>query len=176
MPKSLIVVNGPMGVGKTTVSRLLVESLPGSTAWLDGDWCWMMHPFRVTDENKRMVEDNVGHVLRGFLANSSFDQVVFSWVLHQTEILDRLLSRLGDLDYRLCWFTLVATPLALRDRIAEDGGGDAAIEASLERLSHYASQPSRKIDTTGRSVADVVSEIRRDFMAGELWPPTGAAT
>jgi len=175
VPKSLIVVNGPMGVGKTTVCQLLVESLPGSTAWLDGDWCWMMHPFRVTDENKRMVEDNIAHVLRGFLDNSSFDQVVFSWVIHRTEILDNLLSRLGDVDFRLCWYTLVADPLALRERIVAEGGGDTAIEASLERLPLYASQPSRKIDTTGRSVADVVGEIRRDLMAGALVPSTGAA-
>ena len=26
-----------------------------NAVWLDGDWCWMMHPRKVTEENKRTV-------------------------------------------------------------------------------------------------------------------------
>ena len=52
--KTLIFINGPMGVGKTAVCRELLERLtPG--VYLDGDWCWNMNPFQVTDETKSMV-------------------------------------------------------------------------------------------------------------------------
>ncbi len=163
MPRPLIVVGGTAGVGKTTVCRALVEALPGNTAWLDGDWCWAMHPFRVTDENKRMVEDNITHVLRGFLLNSSFDQVVFSWVLHQREILDGLLARLDGLEYRLCWYSLTADPPALRERMLADGRAAAAVEASVAGLPLYDHLPARKVDTTGRSVAEVVYAILGDL-------------
>ena len=40
-------IGGPMGVGKSTVSRILRDRLDNSVL-LDGDWCWDMHPFRVT--------------------------------------------------------------------------------------------------------------------------------
>jgi adenylate kinase family enzyme len=157
--KRLIVVNGAMGVGKTTVCRELVRLLPGNTAWLDGDWGWAMHPFRVTDENKRMVEGNIAHLLRAYLTNSSFCQVVFCWVLHQTEILERLLERLADLDFELCWYTLVAEPECLRRRMLSDGRDEVAVEASLSRLALYEVQSSWKVDTTRRSPREVAAEL-----------------
>lgn len=43
-----------MGVGKTTVSQNLKIKLRNSVL-LDGDWCWDMHPFQVTEETKNMV-------------------------------------------------------------------------------------------------------------------------
>lgn len=43
-----------MGVGKTATSKELNKKLNNSV-WLDGDWCWMMNPFTVNDENKNMV-------------------------------------------------------------------------------------------------------------------------
>ena len=47
-------IGGTMGVGKTTVSQNLKIKLRNSVL-LDGDWCWDMHPFRVTEETKNMV-------------------------------------------------------------------------------------------------------------------------
>ena len=52
--KRLILINGTMGAGKTAVCRELEREL-APCAFLDGDWCWEMHPFQVTDETKRIV-------------------------------------------------------------------------------------------------------------------------
>ena len=46
--KHLYLIGGAMGVGKTAVSRRLSAMLERSVL-LDGDWCWMTHPFIVTD-------------------------------------------------------------------------------------------------------------------------------
>ncbi len=89
--KKLIFINGPMGVGKTTVCQHLYRQLPASV-WLDGDWCWMMHPWRVTEENKQMVEDNIIYLLGNFLRNSSFQHVIFCWVMHQEAIAQQLVE------------------------------------------------------------------------------------
>ena len=59
-----------MGVGKTATSKSLYQKLINSV-WLDGDWCWMMNPFIANEENKEMVLDNISHLLRNFLMNSS---------------------------------------------------------------------------------------------------------
>ena len=71
--KKLIIINGVPGVGKTAVCKKLYKQILGSV-WLDGDWCWMMNPFIVTKENKKMVEDNIVFILRNFLNNSSYRQ------------------------------------------------------------------------------------------------------
>ena len=52
MMKTLYLIGGTMGVGKTTVCQLLKQDLPNSV-FLDGDWCWDASPFQVTDETKQ---------------------------------------------------------------------------------------------------------------------------
>ena len=42
--KKLILINGTMGAGKTTTCQELLKILQPSV-FLDGDWCWKMHPF-----------------------------------------------------------------------------------------------------------------------------------
>ena len=80
MKKQLILVGGAMGVGKSAVCRELLRQLtPG--VWLDGDWCWNMNPFVVSEENKRMVLSNITHLLRAYLDNSSYRYVLFCWVM-----------------------------------------------------------------------------------------------
>jgi broad-specificity NMP kinase len=80
--KKLIVVNGTMGVGKSAVCKSL-NGVLNHSVWLDGDWCWMMNPWIVNDENRAMVENNITYQLRSFLTNSTFEHVIFSWVLHR---------------------------------------------------------------------------------------------
>lgn len=131
--KQLIVISGTMGVGKTTVCQALNRSLEGS-AWLDGDWCWTMNPWVVNDETRQMVEDNIVHMLRNFLQCSAFDTVLFSWVLHREEILDRLLERLNDLDFKLTRIALTCTQQELRRRMEQGGRTEEQIARSIERL------------------------------------------
>ena len=49
--KRLYILCGAMGVGKSATGRALRDMLP-DCAFLDGDWCWDMHPFRVTEVDK----------------------------------------------------------------------------------------------------------------------------
>lgn len=51
MRKKIIIINGVMGVGKTTISKLLYKELENSF-WLDGDNCWMMNSFIVNEHHK----------------------------------------------------------------------------------------------------------------------------
>ena len=75
--KKLIVISGTIGVGKTTVATALKNRLDDSIM-LDGDWCWMMHPWQFIDENKKMVEDNIVFLINSFLRNPSFKYVIFN--------------------------------------------------------------------------------------------------
>ena len=99
MKKQLILVGGAMGVGKSAVCRELLRQLtPG--VWLDGDWCWNMNPFVVSEENKRMVLSNITHLLRAYLNNSSYRYVLFCWVMDQPLLFEAVLGPLRDIPLR----------------------------------------------------------------------------
>ncbi|TCL72444.1 broad-specificity NMP kinase [Hydrogenispora ethanolica] len=169
MTKKLIIINGPPGVGKTTVCRELHRRLAPSV-WLDGDWCWMMNPFVVTEENCRMVEDNITHLLRNFLSNSSFEYVLFNWVMHYEFIFDLILAPLRDIPIELVKISLVCSPEALRERMARDGRTEEQITLSLERLKLYHSLNTAKIDTSSLPAADVVARVLRQIPSGPALP------
>ena len=52
----VIVINGPMGVGKTTLGKYIADKYAG-TAFIDGDWCIDIHPFIGNRETKTMAID-----------------------------------------------------------------------------------------------------------------------
>ena len=90
--KTLYLIGGPMGVGKTAAGQAL-KLLLDNSVFLDGDWCWDMHPFRVTEETKELVLGNIALLLNRFLRCSACDHVILAWVLHRQEILDALLEQ-----------------------------------------------------------------------------------
>ena len=166
--KNLIIVGGTAGVGKTTTCRELQKILPRNV-FLDGDWCWDMHPFVVTDETKAMVESNIAHLLNGFLACSEFENVIFCWVLHEQHILDDLINALNLNGCTTHCFSLVSTEQALVERLNRDIAagkrGSDITERSVARISLYDELDTVKIDVSTISPADAARRIT-EHMAG----------
>ena len=166
--KNLIIVGGTMGVGKTATCRELQKILPRNV-FLDGDWCWDMHPFVVTDETKAMVDSNIVHLLNGFLACSEFENVIFCWVLHEQRILDDLIDVLNLNDCTTHCFSLVSTEQALVERLNRDIAagkrGSDITERSVARISLYDKLKMVKIDVSTISPADAARRIT-EHMAG----------
>ncbi len=160
--KHVYLIGGPMGVGKTTVCQQLKLDLP-DCVFLDGDWCWDANPFHVTDETKRMVIGNICHLLGSFIRCSAYENVVFCWVMHEQSIIDDIVSRLDLSGCRLHTISLTASESALRSRLAADIARGIrqpdVIGRSLARLPLYRQLHTVHIDTTGKSVQDVASEI-----------------
>ena len=155
--KTLYLVGGPMGVGKTSVCQLLKRRLD-RCAFLDGDWCWDMDPFVVNDETKEMVLDNICFVLERFLHCTEFENVVFCWVLHQQGIWDAILSRLDTRGLRVVRAALVASSEALVRRLQGDIAAGRrqpdVIPRSLARLPLYDKLDVLQIDTSERSAEE----------------------
>lgn len=160
--KKLIFIGGTMGVGKTATSRELLSLLP-RCVFLDGDWCWYMSPFTVTEETKAMVVDNICHVLNGFLSCSEYENIVFCWVMHEQAIIDDILSRLKLEDASVSAFSLVCTEKALTDRITLDISRgvrhEGDIERSVPRLPMYDKINSVKIDVSDISAKQAAKRI-----------------
>jgi predicted ABC-type ATPase len=172
--KNLIIVGGTMGVGKTTTCLELQEILPRNV-FLDGDWCWYMRPFVVTEETKAMVESNIAHLLNGFLACSELENVIFCWVLHEQHILDNLINALNLNGCTTHCFSLVSTEQALVERLNRDiaAGKRHGIEESVARISLYDELDTVKIDVSTISPADAARRIT-EHMAGVQAPVTTA--
>ena len=160
--KQLIVLRGTMGAGKTAICQHLLQQL-APAVWLDGDWCWNMAPFVPNEENKAMVMDNIAHLLRNFLNNSTLQNVIFCWVLHEESILQDLLARLGPKDYELHVFTLDVTPEALERRLQKDVEQGLrqpdVIQRSLARLPLYAALGGQHIDVSQISPQEAARQI-----------------
>ncbi|MCI6373784.1 MAG: AAA family ATPase [Clostridiales bacterium] len=162
--KRLILVGGPMGVGKTTACQLLKKSLP-RCAFLDGDWCWDMHPLIVTDETCAMVMDNIAHLLSGFLACSELQYIIFCWVMHEKAILDSLLSRLPLDGCAVTSISLIAPPNVLSARLQRDVDAGLrtpdVIARSLVYLPRYDALDTVKLDTGAMDAQQTAREIAR---------------
>jgi hypothetical protein len=162
MNKKLVIINGNMGVGKTATCKELYKKLQNSV-WLDGDWCWMMSPFVVNEENKQMVINNITYLLRNFLTNSSFEYVIFNWVLQEEEIFDMILNKLDDLEFEVIKITLICDEECLRNRISIDIDNnlrdEGSINLSLERNPLYKNMSTKKIDISNISIVEAVNRI-----------------
>lgn len=166
--KRLILVNGTMGVGKTATCSELLDILQPSV-FLDGDWCWNMKPFTVTDETKDMVLDNICYLLRNFLRCSAYENVIFCWVIHLESILSDILARLADIDFELHKFSLIISEQALRQRITKDVEQHRrtpdVLDRSLSRLRLFEGMSTTKIDVsyvTARQVAEQIVRLVTD--------------
>ena len=154
-----------MGAGKTTVCNILKKKLKNSV-FLDGDWCWDMEPFQVTEETKAMVMDNITHVLNNFLACSAYDHVIFCWVLHEQEILDTLLSRLDCRNAEVHLYSLILDEKSLEERLKKDIRQGLrqkdVLERSIRRLPLYEELNTKKIYVSGQTPVEIAATILRD--------------
>lgn len=161
--KNLIIINGVMGVGKTTISRELNRQLDKSV-WLDGDWCWMMNPFVVNESTKKMVQQNITFMLNNFLKQSEFENIIFNWVIDEEEIYDLILNELDNSKYRLFKITLICSEKELIRRIEKDIKlgirSEDNIKRSIERINKYKTLTSYKIETDNKDIYEVVAEIK----------------
>ena len=134
--------------------------------FLDGDWCWNMSPFMVTEETRSMVLDNIAYLLNNFLRCSAYRVVIFCWVMHTQSIVNSVLQRLDLTGTRVTLITLTASPQALEARIKNDIArklrSPGVLERSLERLPLYADMDSRKLDVsfiTAKESAQAIADM-----------------
>lgn len=167
MIKNLIFINGTMGVGKTTTSRELQKLLP-KCVFLDGDWCWDMSPFIVTDETKKMVLDNITYLLNNFISCSEYENIVFCWVMHEKSILDEVLARLNKDDCKLYKFSIVCSEQSLITRLKKDIQHgirmDDVIERSVPRLRNYFEMDTKKINVSEISPKEAATVIYKHII------------
>ena len=163
--KQLYLIGGTMGVGKTTLSQYMKKQLPNAV-FLDGDWCWDADPFCVTEETRKMVIDNITHLLNNFLACTAYESVIFAWVMHEQAIIDGILSKLNTENVCIHKISLIADERTLMQRLEKDIENGLRkpdiINRSVQRIRLYEKLDTVKIDTAGKSVEEVFFEVMKE--------------
>ena len=132
MMKTLYMIGGTMGVGKTTVCQQLKRDLPNSV-FLDGDWCWDASPFQVTEETKAMVTNNICYLLNNFLKCSAYENIIFCWVMHEQGIICSILEKLDTQSCDVKCISLIVDEANLRKRLIKDVESGIRVEDIIER-------------------------------------------
>ena len=162
--KTLYMIGGTMGVGKTAVSQRLKSDLPNSV-FLDGDWCWDASPFQITEETKTMVTDNICYLLNNFLHSTAYENVIFCWVMHQQSIIDSITVRLDTQNCTVKCISLIADETNIRSRLIKDVErgirSKDVIERSVARIPMYQTLSTIKIDTNEKTVTAIADEIKQ---------------
>lgn len=151
-----------MGIGKTSVCQKLKKKLVNAV-FLDGDWCWDADPFQVNNETKRMVLDNICHLLNNFICCSAYDNVIFCWVMHEQSIIDDILSRLDLTNCDVKTISLICRNASLVERLEKDIKAgvrqEDVLARSIERLPLYDTLNTQKIDVSDLSIEEIAQII-----------------
>ena len=160
--KTLYLIGGTMGVGKTTVSQQLKRDL-NKSVFHDGDWCWDASPFQVTKETKSMVVRNICYLLNSFIHCSAYENVIFCWVMHEQSIIDSIINELDIENCKVKKISLIVDEINLQNRIKADVARAIrtadVIDRSVARIPMYQALDTIKIETSNKTVCEIVDEI-----------------
>lgn len=110
-----------------------------------------------------MVLQNICAVLNNFLKCSAYKNVIFCWVMHEQSIIDAIVSCLDTADCRIISVSLTCSEKELVQRLQKDVAAGIrtpdVIERSIQRIPLYQKLNTIKINTSGKSAAEIAQEI-----------------
>lgn len=158
--KHVYLIGGPMGIGKSTICNQLNQDLDHSV-FLDGDWCWNMDPFVVNQDTKNMVLDNITHCLNNFIHTPGIENIIFCWVMHKQDIIDKIIQKLDTAGVDIHLISLICEKEELIKRMLIDRRDNQTIRKSLQYLELYKDLDTQKIDVTTLDVQKTIDKIKR---------------
>jgi GrpB-like predicted nucleotidyltransferase (UPF0157 family)/predicted kinase len=93
----IIIINGPLGVGKTEVAWKLIEKFDRAVM-LDGDYLGAVHPFEIHNEQRADYLYQTLHHVTAFHVAHGWHNFVIDYVFETPESLAKLRHLLSDLD------------------------------------------------------------------------------
>lgn len=159
----VVIINGPMGVGKTTIGKHIAENNT-ETAFIDGDWCLDIHPFVGNRETKTMAIDNILHMIDNYRHCSLCQMIVLVWLIDEQWVLKSIIEGITSMELEINSVTLVCEKDELIRRWKNDDKcewrTDEWLEISLKSLQYFSSLENC-IETSGLSIAQIAETIMR---------------
>lgn len=158
MKKTLLLLLGPNGVGKSTTAQVLLNIQP-HTALVDSDWCRAMNPY-----NMDTVIENIYALMRNYILCTDVETIIFPYGFHGDRkhrfetVIDKLQK--NGIDFEI--FTVVLT-CSLGENIRRaknDLRDDERIQRGVKNTYHFYDEfHCPKIDTTNLTAAQTAENI-----------------
>ena len=162
----VIILNGPMGIGKTTVGTCIADKHPG-TAFIDGDWCMDLHPFVGNRETKEMAVDNILHMIRNYRDCAECNMIVLAWLMDDAWVYEMLTAGIKEAGLEIKSVTMICDEEKLRAQWRADENcpwrTEEWLEISIKSLGNFL-QADNCINTNGLSVEEVADRIMKRSM------------
>ena len=163
--KKLIFICGASGIGKSTACAALYRKLNRS-ALVDSDYCRMIHPFEFTDEQKRIVEDNMATMLINYLGCSTIDTVIFLYGFHgpRKQIFNNIMARISNTGIPHSYLPIILECEYEENikRAYKDGRDEYRIQYGLDNSRDiYKQYDYARLDITHLTINETVDELMK---------------
>lgn len=165
----IIIINGSLGVGKSSVADQLHYKFDKSVH-LDGDYVADVHPFQIYDDSRISHLYRTLELLIGFHQKNGYHNFVINYVFESPESLQELLDLLHPLDSSIYTYWLTCQEDEQAKRIQKRQRDQLEWELSrfveLQRIQAKAAQQGfigKEVDTTRLTPAEVAEEIWKDI-------------
>ena len=160
--KKLIIINGPMGVGKTSVGKFLCEKIIKS-AYINADWCLYINPFVMNEETVKIYFDNVIYLAKSYIKCSECDYIILSSCLDNEKY--NLIVKELDTKIDIHHIMLMCNEETLTERWKNDTEAgwrdDEGLKWSINSFNAFKNKTnySLLIETNKKNINEVVEEI-----------------
>lgn len=149
--KRLIVLLGPNGVGKSTVSREVLCRLTNST-YIDSDTLRMINPGGNSEDLIAVQKANITAVMKNYFSSPIINTVIFPYGLHghrEKVLTDIITSVQSDFDIEILEIILTCSVEENIRRMKNDCRDEQRIQRAVNNTREiYDNLPYPKIDTT----------------------------
>lgn len=112
----IVIVNGPLGIGKTSVSWLLLERFPRAVL-LEGDYIAAIQPFDYYNQTDLDYAYRTFGLLAAHHVAHGISNIVCNWVWESAEQLARVRRELGVVALPICTYRLWCAPDVIAERV-----------------------------------------------------------
>lgn len=165
----IIIINGSLGVGKTSVGKQLQWKFDKSFH-LDGDAIGDVHPFEAYDNDRISHLYRTFELLIGFHQKNGYHNFVINCIIESPESLQELLNLLQPLDSSIHTYWLLCDAaeqtIRIRERKREGVEWELNRFVELKRIQAKAAGLGfigKEVDTTRLTSEEVSDEIWKDI-------------